>query len=132
MDPVGSYYTGFQITDPWTIAPDPMSRLASLNKSQVTANADGTVTYAIALLDPGVANWVDTCGLHEGWLLARWQGVPSDASLNSMIRKVEVVASVDIPNDIPKVDLAGRRRQINKRAATFAQRTSQQGWNDAS
>lgn len=132
LDPVGSYYTGFQITDPWTIAPDPMLRLASLNKSQVTANADGTVTYAIALHDPGVANWVDTCGLHEGWLLARWQGVPNDASLNSMIRKVEVVASVDIPNDIPKIDLAGRRRQINERAATFAQRTSQQGWNDAS
>ena len=131
LDPVGSYYTGFQITDPWTIAPDPMHRLASLNRSQVTANGDGTVTYAIALADPGVANWIDTCGLHEGWMLTRWQGVPASAALDRMIREVRLVRLDAIPAEVPRIDLAGRRRQISERAQAFAKRTSAKGWRDA-
>lgn len=131
LDPVGSYYTGFQITDAWTIAPDPMHRLASLNKSQVSPNADGTVTYAVALTDPGVANWIDTCGLHEGWLLARWQGVLADAPLDRMIRDVHLVKMDAIPAAIPKIDLEGRRAQIAARARGFARRTSQEGWHHA-
>jgi hypothetical protein len=128
LDPAGSYYTGFQITDPWTIAPDPMHRMASLNKSQVTPNMDGTVTYAIALTDPGVANWIDTCGLHEGWMLTRWQGVPADASLENMIREVQLVKLDAIPAEIPRVDLERRRAQIAARALSFALRTSENGW----
>ncbi|WP_417622345.1 hypothetical protein [Parasphingorhabdus sp.] len=131
LDPVGSYYTGFQITDPWTIAPDPMLRLASLNKAQVTPNADGSVTYAIALADPGIANWIDTCGLHEGWMLTRWQGVPAGSAIDQMIRDVRLVKFDDIPADVPRIDLAGRRAQIAARAQSFAQRTSKQGWSDA-
>jgi hypothetical protein len=131
LDPVASYYTGFQITDPWTIAPDPMHRMASLNKSQVTPNTDGSVTYAIALTDPGVANWIDTCGLHEGWMLTRWQGVPADASLETMIRDVRLVKLDAIPAEIPRVDLEGRRAQIAARARSFALRTSEKGWGHA-
>jgi hypothetical protein len=128
LDPVGSYYTGFQITDPWTIAPDPMHRLASLNTSQVIPNDDGTVTYAIALADPGVANWIDTCGLHEGWMLTRWQGVPAAPQLDRMIREVRLVSLGAIPAFIPPIDLEGRRQQIAERARAFAQRTSFKGW----
>ena len=131
LDPVGSYYTGFQITDPWTIAPDPMLRLASLNKAQATPNPDGTVTYAIALADPGIANWIDTCGLHQGWMLTRWQGVPENPPKDRMIRDVRLVKIADIPGDVPRVDLAGRRAQIAKRATAFARRTSKEGWGDA-
>lgn len=132
LDPAGSYYTGFQITDPWTIAPDPMVRLASLNRSQVTPNADGTVTYAIALTDPGIANWIDTCGLHQGWMLTRWQGVPASPPLDRMIREVRKVKLGDIPADIPRVDLDGRQKQVSDRSIKFAQRTSAEGWADAS
>jgi hypothetical protein len=131
LDPASSYYTGFQITDPWTIAPDPMVRLASLNKSQVTPNADGTVTYAIALTDPGIANWIDTSGLHEGWMLTRWQGVPADAAIDRLIREVRLVKLDAIPGDIPRVDLHHRRAQIAGRAIGFAMRTSEKGWQDA-
>ena len=131
LDPVGSYYTGFQITDPWTIAPDPMLRLASLNKGQVMPNADGTVTYAIALADPGIANWIDTCGLHEGWMLTRWQGVPEGPPIDQMIRDVHLVKIDNMPDDIPRIDLAGRRAQIATRARSFAQRTNKKGWDDA-
>lgn len=131
LDPAGSYYTGFQITDPWTIAPDPMVRLASLNKSQVTPNADGTVTYVIALTDPGIANWIDTCGLHQGWMLTRWQGVPGDAAIDCLISEVQLVTLDAIPGDIPRADLGYRREQIAQRATGFALRADEKGWQDA-
>jgi hypothetical protein len=131
LDPAGSYYTGFQITDPWTIAPDPMVRLASLNKSQCALNPDGTVTYAIALADPGIANWIDTCGLHEGWMLTRWQGVPADADIDRLIREVRLVKLDAIPDDIPRIDLDYRRAQMAERANSFAMRTDEKGWQDA-
>lgn len=131
LDPVGSYYTGFQITDPWTIAPNPMLRLASLNKAQATRNPDGTVTYAISIADPAIANWIDTCGLHEGWMLTRWQGVPDGADKDQMIRDVRLVKIADIPRGIPQVDLTARRTQIAKRALEFAKRSSKEGWDDA-
>lgn len=131
LDQVGSYYTGFQITDPWTIAPDPMHRLASLNRSQCAVNPDGTVTYAVSLADPGIANWIDTCGLHEGWMLTRWQGVPQIIQLDQMIREVRLVKLDAIPRDILRIDLDARRAQIAERARSFAQRTSKAGWGDA-
>lgn len=131
LDPLGSYYTGFQITDPWTIAPDPMLRLASLNKTQCTPNADGSVTYAIALADPGIANWIDSCGLHEGWMLTRWQGVPVNPPLDRMIREVRLAKLDEIPLDIPRVGLEERRKQIAARSKAFAQRTNARGWANA-
>jgi hypothetical protein len=33
-------------------------------------NPDGTVTLVVATRDPGVANWLDTTGTHEGTLFA--------------------------------------------------------------
>jgi hypothetical protein len=131
LDPAGSYYTGFQITDPWTIAPDPMFRLASLNNAQAVANPDGTVTYAVALADPGIANWIDTCGLRQGWMLTRWQGVPANPPLADMIREVRLVKLAEIPAAVPRIDLEGRRRQIALRSASFAKRTSAEGWGGA-
>ena len=40
----GANYTGFQVSDPWTVSPDPVHRLASLYRSQVLPSADGSVT----------------------------------------------------------------------------------------
>src|SRR3546814_4292625 len=71
----GADYIGFQITDPWTLRPETVLRISSLNKTQAKPNPDGSYTYVIALQDPGVANWIDTAGLHEGWFQIRWQNV---------------------------------------------------------
>lgn len=131
LDPVGSYYTGFQIADPWTIAPDPDWRTASLNRSQSVPNADGTVTYAIAPMDPGLANWIDTCGLREGWMLTRWQGCPANAPVDRMIRDVRLTRQSDLPADLTRIDVAGRRAQIAARVTALAKRTDEKGWDDA-
>ena len=125
----GAAYTGFQVADPWTISPDPVHRLASLNKAQTAANPDGTVTYVLAASDPGVANWIDTVGLHSGWMMLRWQGVPPETDTATLIRSVATVKLADLasalPPDVPMATLASRSKQIARRIAEHALRLTE-------
>ncbi len=131
-DPAGSYYTGFQISDPWTVSPDPMVRLVSLNTSQTAPNPDGTLTFALSAIDPGIANWIDTTNLAEGWMLIRWQGVPAGADPATFLRETRVVPIADLdaqlPASVPRIDIAGRRRQLVERARSHGTRTRAADW----
>jgi hypothetical protein len=122
----GAAYTGFQVTDPWTIAPDPLYRQSSLNRTQKALNSDGSVTYVVATRDPGLYNWIDTVSLHEGWFLLRWQGLPAGATGDGLIRDCRAVKIAELeqhlPAGCPRVDLAQRRAQIAQRAGAYARR----------
>jgi len=132
IDPAGSYYTGFQISDPWTISPDPMARLVSLNGAQATPNPDGTLSFAVSAVDTGLANWIDTTGLKEGWMMLRWQGVPQGADPATFIRETRLVRldalDAEVPPSVPRADIAYRRRQLAERARTHALRTGSPAW----
>jgi hypothetical protein len=132
VDPAGSYYTGFQISDPWTISPDPMARLVSLNSAQAAPNPDGTLTFAVSAVDAGLANWIDTTGLKEGWMMLRWQGVPAEADPASFIRETRLVRldalDAELPGSVPRADIARRREQLAERARTHALRTGAATW----
>src|SRR3546814_18133880 len=114
-------------SDLWTISPDPMHRVVRLNKAQTALTPDGTTTFVLSSTDPGIANWIDTVSLAEGWMLVRWQGVPPGADASRFIRDVRTV-SLDalegaLPAGVPKLDLAGRTAQIARRARLHAART---------
>jgi Protein of unknown function (DUF1214) len=123
----GAYYTGFQVTDPWTIAPDPIHRTSSLNKSQALCNPDGTHTYVVSRADPGIHNWIDTVGLREGWMMLRWQGVPASTTGPTLVREVKLVDLADLerqlPPGVPKATLETRREQVQRRITEHALRT---------
>jgi hypothetical protein len=123
----GAAYTGFQVTDPWTIAPDPIYHTSSLNKAQAAPNPDGTYTYVMSLGDPGVHNWIDTVGLHAGWMLLRWQGVPTETVATSLVREMQCVQLRDLaaalPAGVPMATLETRRKQVQRRSAEHALRT---------
>jgi hypothetical protein len=122
----GADYTGVQITDPWMIAPDARSHPTSVNTAQAKANADGSVTYAIAARDPGLANWVDTAGLHQGYVLLRWQGFPADAKPEGLLKSFRVVSYADLRadefKDLPRSDSAQRQAQLAQRALEYTYR----------
>ncbi len=122
----GANYTGCQISDPWTISPDPVTRLASLNKSQVLPDPDDSITYVLAARDPGVHNWIDTVGLLDGWMMLRWQGVPPTTDPATLVRSVKTVNLDDLasalPAGTPQATLASRSAQIARRIAEFATR----------
>ena len=102
LDPLGARYLGFQLTDPWGVARDYVSRNGSLNASQARSNADGTVTYVIAPVDPGVHNWLDPSGLRRGLFAIRWQGVPPEvASIEHAVRSVQVMTLDALRETLP-------------------------------
>jgi hypothetical protein len=119
-------YTGFQVSDPWTISPIPLYATTSRNSSQVSANPDGSYTYVMSLIDPGVANWIDTAGLHEGWFMLRWQnGKTTDA--RSLLRSARLVSLAELdsalPSGSPRATLEQRSAEILKRAKDYESRT---------
>jgi hypothetical protein len=44
----------------------------SINKATAKYEPDGSVKVIVAHHDPGVPNWINTCGHHEGTMCWRW------------------------------------------------------------
>lgn len=122
----GARYTGSQLIDPWMIAPDARKNQVSLNLSQATPNADGSYTYVVASRDPGVANWLDTVGMQDGFGILRWQAVPKDATAEGLIGDFRVVPLPDLAKmlGLPRVSPAVRRARVAARAAAYSARTT--------
>jgi len=53
-------------------ADEALRRLLKQSGLHSVNNADGSVTIAIADADPGIANWLNTCGHAQGCMMFRW------------------------------------------------------------
>lgn len=123
----GAKYFCFPIYDKWMITPDIINHTMSLNNGQSLANANGTYTFVMAARDPGVYNWIDTNGLHEGLTLLRWQLLPSTPPATgnaSATMKLVTFATLNasLPAGTVFVTAAQRRQQIADRVASYASR----------
>jgi hypothetical protein len=123
--PMGAKYTGFQINDPWMMAPDARRLQVCLELSQTTPNADGTITYIISKTDPLVANWLDTEGMNDGLGIVRWQQIPDGLGPEGLIRDFRVVklSEVAAMKDLPRVTPLERRKRVAARWAAYSART---------
>jgi hypothetical protein len=125
----GSAYTGFQITDPWMMLPDMRIHQGSLNSAQVTADADGRLTYVIAVRDPGVANWIDTGGHPEGWYMLRWQDVTEKIEGSELVESARVLKLSDLDRDlrpeVARISPEQRQDVLQERAAEYVRRIGQ-------
>lgn len=67
-------YWGVHLANRWGQSLDHRTRTTSLNVASAVASAsgDGSVLIVVAPDDPGGANWLDTAGHPEGWVLFRW------------------------------------------------------------
>jgi hypothetical protein len=113
-------YTGIQVTDAWMVAPDSSKHQASINLSQAKANPDGTYTYVLSPVDPGVANWVDTDGVHDGYVLLRWQGFEPGSTGDGLLRSYRVVKRADLKSVLPATTVWATSQQQAKTIAARA------------
>ena len=83
-DPDAPFW-GMHLTTAYWSTIDYANRLTTCNLAQATPDPDGIFRIVVSARDPGVYNWLDTTGLHEGLIILRFCGarspVPPTASL---------------------------------------------------
>ncbi|GAB2847850.1 DUF1214 domain-containing protein [Lentzea nigeriaca] len=67
-------YWNFQLDNWWMESLDHSHKKITVNKHTAVLDSDGRLTIVVAERDPGVANWIDTCGHGSGTALLRWLG----------------------------------------------------------
>ncbi len=65
-------YWGLTLASPWMESYDYRYTTTCLNSAQAEPDPDGNWSLTIAPEDPGVANWLNTSGRREGYMLVRW------------------------------------------------------------
>lgn len=122
----GAAYFTVPIANVWGTTLDIVDRTSSLNKAQARPNTDGTYTFVLSPQDPGVYNWLDTCGLGEGMLTLRMAEFPGQCPRDDLSARGEVVKLVELEQHLPQgttlVDEAGRNAQRAERADAYQRR----------
>jgi hypothetical protein len=121
VDTLDAKYVGFQLTDPWAISAEYIHHQGSLNNHQAVPNPDGTITYVIAARDPGVANWLDTSDLTNGFFQLRWQKVAQTVDASGAVKAARVVKIADVPRQ-GAVSAAERSVRAADRVAAYGHR----------
>ena len=114
-------YWAFQLCDVWFRTFEYASRQTSVNGAQAVLDRDGRFRAVLAHRDPGVPNWLDTCGQPEGMLQYRYVWARSNP--RPSVRTVRLASLGDaLPPDHPRVTPEERRRSLAARAAHLQRR----------
>lgn len=121
----GASYFAVQFTDPWMIAPAPGLQQTTLNCVQAVPDADGTTSFVLSPVDPGIANWIDMAGLDAGFATMRWQGFGEARTDGAgLIRDYRIVSLSELETlpGLARITPEERSRQLARRRASFASR----------
>lgn len=114
-------YWNIQINDPLFNAVEYVYRTSSINESTAWIAPDGRLRAVIALEDPGVANWLDPFGYHEGTLYGRWYDC--DSTPTPTIRRVRLKDLRNhLPPETPRVTPAERVAELKVRVRAAQRR----------
>jgi hypothetical protein len=85
--PESSYFS-FQLNNMWFESLDYAHRRIYYNKYTTLREADGRARYVISARDPGMANWLDTCGHRRGSMMWKWNDCANPP--RPVVRKVSL------------------------------------------
>lgn len=112
----------FELGNSWWQSLDYVSHTSSLNGFQARRSSDGRYRLVIALEDPGVPNWLDPVGHHEGAIIYRYQlARPDNATPIARLVALEDLRA-ELPSDTPRISPEARREEIRMRQRHAARR----------
>jgi hypothetical protein len=114
----GAEYFTVPLSNIWGTTLELVDRTGSLNKAQSLANEDGTYTYVISPVDPGVANWIDSDGLREAILTLRMAEFGENGPRQDLGARGRVVTLDRLDAEVPHL----ARVSPQQRAAQLADR----------
>ncbi len=126
IDLGGAEYFIAPITNLWGTTNEIVKQTGSLNLSQLERICESRLQLVLSVSDPGVYNWLDPDGLHEGILTLRWaefaNGRPED-TLSATARLVDLKSlQHELAPETGWVDATARASQLQQRAASYAWR----------
>ncbi|CAB3739182.1 DUF1214 domain-containing protein [Paraburkholderia rhynchosiae] len=89
-------YWNVQLNDALFNALDYVDHQSSLNGHQAHVDEDGRFRAVISHRDPGVPNWLDTCGRNRGTAIGRWYACSSEP-----VPTLKRVPLADVRNHLP-------------------------------
>ncbi len=121
----GAEYFTVPLSNIWGTTLDLVDRTGSLNKAQSVPNEDGTYTYVISPVDPGVANWIDSDGLREAILTLRMAefgetGPREDLGARGRVVRLDRLDD-EVPH-LPRVSAQKRTAQLANRRKAYLRR----------
>jgi hypothetical protein len=125
IEPAAGLYQSVSLGNPfWANSIHPRTVQSTLNAGQATVSSDGLCRYVISVEDPGVHNWLDTCGQHNGLLFVRYQRVPAGTQPAQPRCTVVKLAAVRarFPDDEPVTDAPARERARRARRLSIDRR----------
>lgn len=116
-------YWNIQIDDRFWRTLEFVNRHTHINGRVDRSDSDGIVRVVVCHHDPGVANWVDACGVTEGHILIRFQNVDAKPPLDV---KLVPITDIDkhLPADTRRVTPEEREASLRKWAMLRQQRRS--------
>ena len=120
----GAAYAVVPVSDQWGGLGDILNHQVHLGTGCAAPNPDGSFTFVLAMSDPGVANWIDANGLHEGVMFIRWIGLPARSESQSVpTLKTDIVDLADLesalPEGVPRLSRAQRAEQLARRRSDY-------------
>jgi hypothetical protein len=107
-------YWNVQLNDALFNALDYIDHQSSLNGHQAQVDEDGCFRAVIAHRDPGVPNWLDTCGVNRGTAIGRWYACSSEP-VPTLKRVPLADVRSHLPATTPFEDESERARRLRER-----------------
>jgi hypothetical protein len=123
-EPVEAQYWSVHLGTFWWESLDYGNRHTSLNGFQATLDADGRVRAVVSPVDPGVPNWLDTCGHAAGPMLFRWVVAEEGPEVTCTVVKISEVRD-HLPADTATVTPEERQATIDRRRKHVIRRYNQ-------
>lgn len=121
----GAEYFTVPLSNIWGTTLELVDRTGSLNKAQSVANEDGTYTYVISPVDPGVANWIDSDGLREAILTLRMAEFGENGPREDLGARGRVIKLDQLDAEVPhltRVSPQQRATQLAERRKGYLRR----------
>lgn len=84
-------YWNFQLNNWWMESLEYRFAQVTVNKHSARLEPDGSLRIIVAPRNPGIGNWIDTCGHSEGTALLRWQNATENPMPAARIVKLEEI-----------------------------------------
>jgi hypothetical protein len=120
---VAAAYSGIELMNVFGAALPFTLAQTTLNNTTAFHDPDGYTYYVVSATNPGVANWLDSNGVTNGEIFARFENLPDGTDPTGLPVTTEVVPVGDVANylpaDTPTVSLAQYAADMSERVFSY-------------